>query len=247
MGSGVREFVEFEWFVGYRFYLHRLRGALKRGSPVGSLEVEGGSFMAETFGLSDEEVQAELAKVLHQSDITVLGIGNVVLRDEGFGVRVAEYLDKNYIFPDNVQIVDGGVLGIELMQFVTGTEKLLIIDSINGGGEPGQTFRFANDEVLAHFQDKLSAHEVGIQDVLAALEVTGRKIPEVVVIGAQPFDLSAGVELSAGMAGLLEPMAEQALKELAAWGVVPEERLGEIEQDLAVVAEELVRKEAEHK
>ena len=179
MGPGVREFVEFEWFVGYRFYLHRLRGALKRGSPVGSLEVEGGSFMAETFGLSDEEVQAELAKVLHQSDITVLGIGNVVLRDEGFGVRVAEYLDKNYIFPDNVQIVDGGVLGIELMQFVTGTEKLLIIDSINGGGEPGQTFRFANDEVLAHFQDKLSAHEVGIQDVLAALEVTGRKIPEV--------------------------------------------------------------------
>ncbi|WP_029541737.1 HyaD/HybD family hydrogenase maturation endopeptidase [Selenomonas sp. AB3002] len=197
------------------------------------------------FGLTEAEVTEELAKVLHQSDITVLGIGNVVLRDEGFGVRVAEYLDKNYIFPDNVQIVDGGVLGIELMQFVTDTQKLLIIDSINGGAEAGTTFRFANDEVLAHFQDKLSAHEVGIQDVLAALEVTGRKIPEVVVIGAQPFDLSAGVELSAGMAGLLEPMAEQALKELAAWGVVPEERFGEIEQDLSVVAEELVRKEAE--
>ena len=205
----------------------------------------GGGFMAEDFGLSEAEIKAELDKVLHQSDITVLGIGNVVLRDEGFGVRVAEYLDKNYIFPENVQIVDGGVLGIELMQFVTDTQKLLIIDSINGGAEAGTTFRFANDEVLAHFQDKLSAHEVGIQDVLAALEVTGRKIPEVVVIGAQPFDLSAGVELSAGMAGLLEPMAEQALKELAAWGVVPEERFGEIEQDLSVVAEELVRKEAE--
>ena len=223
--------------------------------------------MAEDFGLSEAEIKAELDKVLHQSDITVLGIGNVVLRDEGFGVRVAEYLDKNYIFPENVQIVDGGVLGIEeyldknyifpenvqivdggvlgieLMQFVTDTQKLLIIDSINGGAEAGTTFRFANDEVLAHFQDKLSAHEVGIQDVLAALEVTGRKIPEVVVIGAQPFDLSAGVELSTGMAELLEPMAEQALKELAAWGVVPEERFGEIEQDLSVVAEELIRRE----
>lgn len=200
--------------------------------------------MADRFGNDEEAVARELASTLHAAEITVLGIGNIVLRDEGFGVRVVEYLDRHYSFPEQVQLVDGGTLGIELMQYVTDTRKLLVIDSINGGAAPGKTFRFHNDAVMEHFQDKLSAHEVGIQDVLAALSVTGRKIPEVVVIGAQPYDLEAGVELSVDMAALLEPMAEQALKELAAWGVVAQLREGEIEHDLSRVAEELTRGEA---
>ena len=197
--------------------------------------------MADRFGNDEAEIARELASTLHAAEITVLGIGNIVLRDEGFGVRVVEYLDRHYVFPEQVQLVDGGTLGIELMQYVTDTKKLLVIDSINGGDVPGKVFRFHNDAVMEHFQDKLSAHEVGIQDVLAALSVTGRKIPEVVVIGAQPYDLEAGVELSVDMAALLEPMAEQALKELAAWGVVPTPREGDIEQDLSRVAEELTR------
>ena len=121
---------------------------------------------------------------LFAAETTVLGVGNVILRDEGFGVRVAEYLAAHYDFPESVQIVDGGTLGIELTQYVTGTKKLLVIDSINGGQAPGTRFHFHNDDIMAHFQDKISAHEVGIQDVLALLAVTGKKIPEVVVIGA---------------------------------------------------------------
>ena len=179
--------------------------------------------------------------VLYPADTTVLGIGNVILTDEGFGVRVVEYLDAHYEFPENVQLVDGGTLGIELTQYVTGTKRLLVIDSINGGAEPGTVFRFEDDEVMAHFQDKLSAHEVGIQDVLALLSVTGKKIPHVVVIGAQPYDLGAGVELSAGMRELLPQMAEKALKELRAWGIEPTAKEDAKEPDLTVVAEEMSR------
>lgn len=179
--------------------------------------------------------------VLYPADTTVLGIGNVILKDEGFGVRVVEYLDAHYEFPENVQLVDGGTLGIELTQYVTGTKRLLVIDSINGGVEPGTVFRFEDDEVMAHFQDKLSAHEVGIQDVLALLSVTGKKIPHVVVIGAQPYDLGAGVELSAGMKRLLPQMAENALKELKAWGIGPTAKKNAKEPDLTVVAEEMPR------
>lgn len=180
--------------------------------------------------------------VLYQAEVTVLGVGNVILRDEGFGVRVVEYLDARYDFPDYVQLVDGGTLGIELTQYVTGTQKLLVIDSINGGAAPGTMFRFEDDDVMAHFQDKLSAHEVGIQDVLALLSVTGKKIPDVVVIGAQPYDLGAGVELSPDMKALLPRMAEQALAELSAWGVeaVEKEQAGIL--DDTVVAEEVRRK-----
>ncbi len=191
--------------------------------------------MADVFAAGGK---SSLDNVLYKNEVTILGIGNVILRDEGFGVRVAEYLDKHYEFPESVQIVDGGTLGIELTQYVTGTEKLLVIDSINGGAEPGTTFRFHNDDVMEHFQDKLSAHEVGIQDVLGLLTVTGHKIPDVVVIGAQPYDVEAGVELSDGMMKLLPQMVEQALKELKNWGIVPKLRTGVEDMDYNKVAED---------
>ncbi|SFW28131.1 HyaD/HybD family hydrogenase maturation endopeptidase [Selenomonas ruminantium] len=190
--------------------------------------------MADVFAAGEK---SSLDNVLYQNEVTILGIGNVILRDEGFGVRVAEYLDKHYEFPESVQIVDGGTLGIELTQYVTGTEKLLVIDSINGGAEPGTTFRFHNDDVMEHFQDKLSAHEVGIQDVLGLLTVTGHKIPDVVVIGAQPYDVEAGVELSDGMMELLPQMVEQALKELKNWGIEPRKREAAEKMNYNTVAE----------
>ncbi|MBP3780046.1 MAG: HyaD/HybD family hydrogenase maturation endopeptidase [Selenomonas sp.] len=191
--------------------------------------------MADVFAAGSA---SSLDNVLYKNEVTILGIGNVILRDEGFGVRVAEYLDKYYEFPDTVQIVDGGTLGIELTQYVTGTEKLLVIDSINGGAEPGTTFRFHNDDVMEHFQDKLSAHEVGIQDVLGLLTVTGHKIPDVVVIGAQPYDVEAGVELSEGMMKLLPQMVEQALSELKNWGIEPRKRETVADMDYNKVAED---------
>ena len=157
-------------------------------------------------------------------EITVLGIGNIVLRDEGFGVRAAQRLDANWEFPASVQVLDGGTLGMELLRFVTGTKKLLVIDSINSNEAAGTMFRFANEAVMAHFQEKLSVHEVGIQDVLALLQVTGRPIPEVVVIGAQPYAVTAGVGLTDEMAALLPEMECQALAELQRWQVVPKKK-----------------------
>ena len=198
--------------------------------------------MADVFG-NDSAVDPRMDDVLHPADVTILGVGNVILRDEGFGVRTAEYLDAHYDFPESVQVVDGGTLGIELTQYVTGTKKLLVIDSINGGQEPGTRFHFHNDDIMAHFQDKLSAHEVGIQDVLALLTVTGRKIPEVVVLGAQPYDLEAGVELSPEMKKLLPLIAQEAIDVLKEWGIEANEKEAGRSLDYGVVAEECVREE----
>lgn len=156
---------------------------------------------------------------LFTAENTVLGIGNTILSDEGFGVRVVEYLEKNFTFPDNVALIDGGTLGVELTHFVTGTRRLLIIDSIDGGEEPGTTFHLRGDEIRAHFAQKISAHEIGIQDVLTMLELTGKKIPCVELIGAQPFSLEAGVELTAPMKNLVAPFAEQAVEILQRWGL----------------------------
>ena len=156
---------------------------------------------------------------LFASEITVLGIGNTILSDEGFGVRVVEFLEKNYTFPENVQLIDGGTLGVELTHFVTGTQKLLIIDSINGGTEPGKIFHICDDEISNYFTQKISAHEIGIQDVLTSLKITGKKIPRVELIGAQPYSLEAGTELTAEMKKLLPMFAEKAIEILKSWNV----------------------------
>jgi hydrogenase maturation protease len=146
--------------------------------------------------------------------------------DEGFGVRDGgSGWRRRYVVPSGtVQVLDGGTLGMELLRFVTGTQRLLVLDSINGGQAPGTTFAFRDGEVAAHFQAKLSAHEVGIQDVLTLLAVTGRPIPKVTVIGAQPYELEAGVELSQGMEALLPRIEAMALAELADWGIEPQRR-----------------------
>ena len=156
---------------------------------------------------------------LFAAEITVLGIGNTILSDEGFGVRVVEYLRENYIVPENVQLVDGGTLGVELMHFVVGTKKLLIIDSIDGGAEGGKIFHLRDEEILRHFTQKISAHEVGLQDILTMLEITDKKIPCVELLGAQPFSLDSGTNLTPQMQKLLPIFAEKSLEILTAWQV----------------------------
>ena len=151
--------------------------------------------------------------------VTVLGVGNILLSDEGFGVRVAERLDAMYEFPSDTQISDGGTLGMELLRFVTGTEKLLVLDALKEGGAHGKCRRLAGDEVRAHFREKLSAHEIGVQDVLTFLEVTGKPIGEVVVIGAEPLSLEAGLSLSPKLLPLVDEAAAMAVAELARWEV----------------------------
>ncbi len=156
---------------------------------------------------------------LFVSEITVLGIGNTILTDEGFGVRVVEYLQQNYNFPENVALIDGGTLGVELQHFIIGTEKLLIIDSIDGGAAAGTTFHLNGGEILKHFTQKISAHEIGIQDILTMLEITGKKIPCVELLGAQPYSLDAGTNLTEPMQKLLPIFADKALEILKNWGV----------------------------
>lgn len=177
-------------------------------SDAVNLEGKGGSL-----------IQGGASDFLAPPRVTVLGVGNVILTDEGFGVRVAEALDAAYTFPGDVQVLDGGVLGMELLRFVSGTEKLLILDALKEGGAGGKCRRLTGDEVKAHFREKLSAHEIGVQDVVTFLEVTGKPVGEIVVIGAEPKSLEAGLSLSAEMEPRVAEAAAMAVEELSRWGV----------------------------
>lgn len=151
--------------------------------------------------------------------ITVLGIGNILLRDEGFGVRAVEELLDRYRFPAAVQVLDGGTLGMDLLRFLTGTKRLVVVDAIAGGGPPGTFYRFAGDEVKAYFREKVSLHELGIKDVLAVLEATDRAVEEVIVLGVQPQSLDVGLELTPVVAAALPDTVAAVVAELARWQV----------------------------
>ncbi|SMC82364.1 HyaD/HybD family hydrogenase maturation endopeptidase [Sporomusa malonica] len=151
--------------------------------------------------------------------IIVLGVGNILMQDEGFGVRVVEELTRRYAFPDNVQVLDGGTLGMELLRFIAGADRLLIIDAVNGGCAPGEFYQFANEEVKAYFRDKVSMHELGIQDVLAALELIEEPVKEVVVLGIQPAVIDVGLELSEIVQPGVDKAAAKTIEVLRSWGI----------------------------
>ena len=151
--------------------------------------------------------------------ITVLGIGNILLQDEGFGVRIVEELHRRFLFPDDVQVLDGGTLGMDLLRFISGSEKLLVVDAIAGSGPPGSFYRLAGQEVQAYFSEKVSLHEMGIRDVLAALEVLGHPVAEVVVLGVEPAVLELGLELTPVVAAAVEKTVAAVIAQLKDWQV----------------------------
>lgn len=151
--------------------------------------------------------------------ITVLGIGNILLQDEGYGVRVIEGLARDYSLPPEVQVLDGGTLGMDLLRFIDGTTHLIVVDAVDGGQEPGTFYHFSGQAVETYFQEKVSLHELGIKEVLASLEVLGKKVGEVLIIGVQPASLDLGLELTAAVAGKVGEGVASVLTQLAAWGV----------------------------
>lgn len=146
--------------------------------------------------------------------VTILGVGNIILQDEGFGVHALKKLEETYTFQKDVQLLDGGTLGVELLPFLTGTKKLLIFDAVSGGKIPGTFYRFQDEKILTHYQDKLSVHDIGIQDVLNFMSITGKNIPTVVLLGVEPLTLKMGVGLSPLLESKLAPFLELALDEL---------------------------------
>lgn len=153
------------------------------------------------------------------AQITVMGIGNILLSDEGFGVRVIEHLQQTCTFPPSVQLLDGGTLGMEMLRFLRETTHLLVIDAIDGGGQGGDFYHFTGAEVRSYFQDKVSMHELGLKDMLAVMEVLGQAPEEVVVMGIQPQSLELGLELTTVAAGQLPRAVQAVLAQLASWQV----------------------------
>lgn len=157
--------------------------------------------------------------------VAVLGVGNLILSDEGLGVRAVELMRERYDFPEEVELIDGGTLGIDLLYYLEGSQKLLILDAILGGGKPGTLYRYEGDEVKAYFRRKVSMHELGIQEVLGLMEVLEKSPEEIVVMGIEPESFEPGTELSESVSRSLPKLIDEALIQLEKWGLGAKERL----------------------
>ncbi len=151
--------------------------------------------------------------------VVVLGLGNLLRRDEGLGIRAMERIQARYILPEAVALVDGGTLGLDLLSYLEEAERVLILDAILTDGPPGTLMRVAGDAVPAFFGMHTSPHEIALADLLAVTRLRGTEPGELVVWGMQPAALELGWELSEPVAAHLDRLADAAVAELQRWGL----------------------------
>jgi hydrogenase maturation protease len=153
--------------------------------------------------------------------VLVLGIGNILWADEGFGVRAVEAFHRAYAVPDNVTILDGGTQGLYLVQFVTEADHLIVFDAIDYGLVPGTLKLVEGDEVPKFTgAKKMSLHQTGFQEVLSAADLLGHYPEKLALIGCQPVDLEDwGGPLTGPVKAVIPGALQIAADLLAKWGV----------------------------
>ncbi|MGD8399182.1 MAG: HyaD/HybD family hydrogenase maturation endopeptidase [Anaerolineae bacterium] len=154
----------------------------------------------------------------------VLGAGNLLLSDDGVGIHAIRRLQELADLPPGIEIIDGGTMGMDLLYYLEGVSHLLIIDAVETGEPPGTLKRLGGDEVPAYFAVKMSPHEIGLPDMLAAAKLRDLYPDEVVVWGVQPATTEVSLEMSPPVAAQLDPLVVHILDELRSWGFEPRMR-----------------------
>lgn len=144
----------------------------------------------------------------------ILGIGNILLRDEGVGVHVVEALGLQEL-PAEVELVDGGTAGADLVDLIADRRKLIVIDAIEAGLAPGTILRLTPQDLLPDPDEMLSLHQLGLVQSLHMAEQLGCSPQDVVIIAVQPQTIRPGLELSADVQAAVPRAAAAALAELA--------------------------------
>jgi hydrogenase maturation protease len=158
------------------------------------------------------------------SGVTVLGVGNILLQDEGLGVRAVEHLSAHYGLPEDVRVVDGGALGLNLLPLIEDTNSLLIIDAIQASQEPGALVRLEGEDISGALALKMSMHQVGLRELLAVSSLRQTLPSRLVLWGMQPASIGWGLELSPPVAAGLGSLVEEVVGELRRWGAAVELR-----------------------
>ncbi len=165
------------------------------------------------------------------ASLLVLGLGNVLCGDDGLGVAAIESLRRRYRVPVGVRVLDGGTLGLSLLTHIRASDDVIIVDAINGGGPPGTFVRLDGDEVAPAVRSRLSAHQVGVADLLDALGMLDAYPRRLVLLGLVPESLELNYGCSPVVKDKLPELVERIVEEACRLGydlppVVGEEQPG---------------------
>jgi hydrogenase maturation protease len=144
--------------------------------------------------------------------ILIVGIGNLILRDEGIGVHAARELEEQSL-PPQVEVIEGGTALMELLPVIRDAERIIVIDALKGGEEPGTIYRLSPEDLMIDAERPLSLHQVGLLEVLGMARQLGAD-PEVVIIGVEPKEITWGTELTPVVVARLPQVIEAVLAEL---------------------------------
>ena len=161
-----------------------------------------------------------------QDGVLVLGIGNLLWADEGFGVRAVEALDASWRFPDRVRLVDGGTQGLALLPYVRAASSLLIFDAVDFELPPGAVCVIHGDDVPQYMgAKKVSMHQTGFQEVMVAAHMLRDYPKRLALIGVQPAVLDDyGGGLTPEVSKCLPRVVSMGVQLLSSWGVAPQPR-----------------------
>ncbi|HEY6967967.1 MAG TPA: HyaD/HybD family hydrogenase maturation endopeptidase [Candidatus Angelobacter sp.] len=159
--------------------------------------------------------------MIRSQRIIVLGLGNLIRRDDGVGVHAIHQLFRDHRIPESVELLDGGTLGLQLLPAIQDATHLLAIDAINNGARPGTIFRFDISEIEP-LPGTPSVHQIGFSDLLAALRLLERFPEKMILLGVQPAETGWGDTLSSTVQAALPELIEAAIDELHEWALQPE-------------------------
>lgn len=149
-----------------------------------------------------------------EQKLTILGVGNILLKDEGAGVHAVQKIEKIISHPD-IRIIDGGTLGLDLLPIIEESKKLIIIDCVKGGGKPGTIYRFTPDEIKKSNNElKLSLHDFNLVDVLNLAKALNKEIPEIIIYGIEPESLDWGLEPTEAVSSAIEKVVSEIVNNL---------------------------------
>lgn len=144
----------------------------------------------------------------------VLGVGNLLLSDDGLGVHAIRRLESRTDLPPEVLLVDGGTCGLELLQYFEGVERLIIIDAVKNHAQPGTLHTLTGNQIPVYLLRKISPHEVALPDLLFAAQIRDLSPSEIIVIGIEPESLDLGMELTGVVNNHLDALVEQVVQNL---------------------------------
>lgn len=154
-----------------------------------------------------------------QQCVGILGVGNLLLRDEGFGVHCIRYLEDNYSFPESVRLLDGGTGGIMLTTFLEENQRILVIDTVSMDGQPGTICHFSMREMRgADIGTRLSPHQLGLLETLALCELRNVAPSRIDFFTIIPLDISDGIDLSPLLFSKLPEMSAMVVEKLVMSG-----------------------------